>query len=100
VIDVKTFDLFKDPDLTVIKRFSENRGYTDPGNVPNPTSLINQVVKFHNLKQQLAACITKNKEEIDHSEHMVFERPRPNSSFPVRFDKQIPRPAFGKDLSE
>lgn len=91
VIDDKTYELCKDPDLNLMKSPPDGG---QPLN--NPAQFANLIVKFHNLKQHLNATYNRNKEEIDHGLHRINENLRAKTPVPIPFKQQIDRPPLIK----
>jgi hypothetical protein len=92
VIDEKTFELFKDPGITLISKFSGNNTNGDLSSIPNPQPLINLVMKYHKVKQELEHALQHNKEAMEHHEHAIPEKLRPKTPVPIPLHQQLPRP--------
>jgi len=103
LISRNIYKLFKSPSL---KTFHQKAG-NEPTNMTttqdnlelgfqNSHEIVNKIVTYNNLKEELAKLVNKNLENFEKTGHRINDRPRSSTPNPLAFNLQTPRPPVVK----
>jgi len=66
----------------------------------NSHEIVNKIVTYSNLKEELAGLVNKNKENFEKTGHKLNDRPRSSTPTPLAFSLQTQRPSVVKPQFE
>lgn len=105
LISRNIYKLFKTPSLKMFHQ-TPSKGPNEPTMVTtqdnlelgfqNSHEIVNKIVAYSNLKEELAGLVNKNKENFVKTESKINDRPRSSTPTPLAFGLQTPRPPIVK----
>jgi len=110
LISRNIYKLFKSPSLKMFHQ-TPSKAPNEPTNMTttqdnlelgfqNSHEIVNKIVTYSNLKEELAGLVNKNKENFEKTGHKVNDRPRSSTPTPLAFSLQTQRPPVVKPQFE